>query len=102
MKKIINTCGHILHWYFRPGPVPFVNPVFILLALIGCGTTSKAAGVVACPFAPPGELLFDEPDLIGPECPYIDGGIWVVCPVEWSSLPSSIWPENVNKEIFFY
>lgn len=81
-----------MHWYFRPGPDPFVNPVLILLALIGWGTTSKAAGVVVCPFAPPGELLFDEFDLIGPECPYI-GGIWV-CPVECSSLPSSMWPEK--------
>ena len=56
------TCGHILHWYFRPlvvvvvadaalpveplpPPLPFIEPalpepILAVAALIGCGTTS--------------------------------------------------------------
>lgn len=70
------TCGHILHWYLRPGPPPFDRPP-ILVAFIGCGTTNRAAGVPGCawppppppPPPPPGDELFDEPDRSGPVAP---------------------------------
>lgn len=65
------TCGHILHWNFRPDPAPLANVAPIFVAFMGCGTTSKAAGVLACPCGPPppGEELFDEPDRKAPVAP---------------------------------
>ena len=63
ITKFRLTCGHILHWYFRP--LPFVKPDDILVALIGCGTTSNVDG---CPCKFPGELLL-EAARNGPEAP---------------------------------
>lgn len=39
LPKIEFTCGHILHWYFRPVPGPRGGPIFD--ALMGWGTTSS-------------------------------------------------------------
>lgn len=107
------TCGHILHWYFRPGPPPFVIPPPILEAFIGCGTTSNAAGGPECPcmtpppplpsplvgppvailWWPPGEELFDEPERSGPVAPYMAICPW--WPPWWSRRVSSRrWPDN--------